>query len=150
MLNQLDDFRLLGGGVSYSSSLPSTTMLFEQAAFQREISHQDIHVPHLTMKVHDLAAGRHLGCVPRQALLPGHQELYRPAVVQALGNALLLAQLGDALLAAEPLQYDPDPLLGRMVLSGRPADVLHNSIGRRPYLGFRCRRLLVLSHLCLS
>ena len=64
--------------------------------------------------------------------------------VPHLGNALPPAQLGDAVLATEPLQHDTDLLLGRVLLPGRPAYVLHNLLGRRrPRLGF-------LSHLRFS
>jgi len=72
---------------------------------------------------------------PRQALLPGLQELLRPAVLQAPGNELSPAQRGDAVLATEPLQNDPGVLLGRIVLPGGPTDVLNDLIGRRPPLG---------------
>jgi hypothetical protein len=111
---------------------------------------QDLHVPYLTGKILGLAAGRGPGCIPREALLPGLQELLRPALIQALGNALPPAQFGDVVLAAEPLQNDQDLLVGRMVLPGRPADVLHDLFGRRPRLGFRCRGPSVLSHLRFS
>jgi hypothetical protein len=50
-------------------------------------------------------------------------------VVQALRNALAPAKLGDAVLAVQPGEDDPDLLLGRMQLPGRPADVLHDLLG---------------------
>jgi hypothetical protein len=71
----------------------------------------------------------------KRTVLPGPQELLRPAVVQALGNALPPAELGDAVLAPKPLQHDPDLLLGRMMLPGGPADVHLDLLGRRPRLG---------------
>lgn len=38
--------------------------------------------------------------------------------------------------AAESLQHDTDLPLGRVVLPGGPANVLHNLLGRHPRLGF--------------
>ena len=131
-------------GTSFLVSPIRDHAFFEQAVFQGEVGHQDLHVPHLTAKILHLAAGCRPSRIPGQALLPRLQELLRPAVIQALGNAFPPAELGDAVLAAEPLQHDTDLLLGRMVLPGGPADVLHNLLGRhRPRLGF-------LSHLRFS
>jgi hypothetical protein len=94
--------------------------LFEQAVFQREVGHQAPHVPHLTMKVLHLTAARDPSRITRQAPLPGFHELRRPVVLEAPGNALPSADLGDAVLATEPLQNDPYLLLGRIVLPGAP------------------------------
>src|SRR5687767_7794584 len=39
--------------------------------------------------------------------------------------------LGDAVLATQPGEHDPDLLLGRMLLPGRPTDLLHHLLGGR-------------------
>ena len=54
------------------------------------------------------------------------QEVLRPAIVQVLRDPLAATQLGNAVLAAQAFQNDPDLLLGRIVLARRPSDVLNN------------------------
>ena len=51
-------------------------------------------------------------------------------VVQALGDAFLAAQLGDAVLAAQTLHHDPNLVFGREVSPRRPADVLYHLLCR--------------------
>src|SRR3546814_11988926 len=66
-------------------------------------------------------------------------ELLRPGVIQALGNAFLAAQLGDAVLAAQAIQHDADLVFGREVPAGCTPDVLHHplrrGLGRRFCIG---------------
>ena len=99
---------------------------FDRAVFQREIANHDLHVPYLPVKILHLSDGRRAGRVPCQALLAGLEELLRPVMIQALGKGFPPAELGDAVLATKPLQHHTNLLLGRMVLPGRPADVLYN------------------------
>ena len=58
-----------------------------------------------------LARGRLAPGVAGEPLLARFQKLFRPAVIQTLGDALAAAQGGDALLAAQARHHDPD-LLG--------------------------------------
>ena len=74
----------------------------------------------------DLVRGGGPGCIASQALLSSLQEVLRPAIVQVLRDPLAATQLGNAVLAAQALQNDPDLLLGRIVLARRPSDVLNN------------------------
>lgn len=64
----------------------------------------------------------------------GLHELLRPSVIQALGNALLAAQLSDAVVAAQAFEHYADLVLGREVPTGLLPDVLHHllcsAIGR--------------------
>src|ERR1019366_10371137 len=85
----------------------------------------------LTPKILDLAAGRSSCGVAGKAAFAGLQKLFRPTVIQALGNAFTPAQLGNGMLAAQTVQHDPDLLLGRILLAGCPADVFYNPLGRR-------------------
>ena len=62
--------------------------------------------------------------------LAGLHELLRPGVIQALGDAFLAAQLGNAVFAAQAIQHDADLVLGRKVPSGLPPDVLHHPLRR--------------------
>src|SRR3546814_13891704 len=71
--------------------------------------------------------------------LAGFHELLRPGVIQALGNAFLAAQLGDAVLAAQAIQHDADLVFGREVPAGCTPAVLHHplrrGLGRRFCIG---------------
>src|SRR3954462_1927955 len=51
------------------------------------------------------------GCIASQALLSSLQEVLRPAIVQVLRDPLAATQLGNAVLAAQTFQNDPDLLL---------------------------------------
>ena len=82
----------------------------------------------LASEVFDLAAGRSAGGVAGKAPLAGLEELFRPAVVEALGNAFTAAELGDRVLAAKAIQDDADLLFGRVTLARRPADALDPSL----------------------
>src|ERR1019366_1919067 len=73
--------------------------------------------------------------------LASFQELFRPVVIQALGNTLAPTQLRDAVLTAKAVQHNTDLLLGRVLLARGSPNVLHDPLGRRLLvLGF-------LSHL---
>ena len=73
------------------------------------------------------------GCprgVAGQPLLAGLEELFRPIVIEALGNALTPAQRGNALLATQAFQHDADLLLRRILFAGGAADVLDDLLCR--------------------
>ena len=55
----------------------------------------------LALEVFDFAGGRRPRRVAGQAPLAGFQELLRPAVVEALGDAFAAAKLGDRDLATQ-------------------------------------------------
>ena len=78
----------------------------------------------------DLIGGSLTGSVTRQALLPGLQEVLRPAVIEVLVDPLTATQLSDTVLAAQALQNDPDLLFGAEPPTSRPPDVLHDLLGR--------------------
>ena len=97
---------------------------FEQPQFQGLLGHDLLQIACLSAQILDLARRRRTCRVARQALLPSLEELLGPAVIQALGNALTAAQLGNAVLALEAIQHDPDLLFGRILFAGRSTDVL--------------------------
>ena len=82
-----------------------------------------------------LAGGRGTGGVAGQPALAGLHELLRPGVIQALGDAFLAAQLGDAVLAAQPIQHDADLVFGREMPPGLPPDVLYHLLEQGPSQG---------------
>ena len=85
--------------------------------------------------------GRGTRRVAGQALLAGLKKVFRPPIVEVLGNPFAAAQFGDALFAAQAFQHDTDLLLGRILLARRPADVADDLLGRI------LRRIGMLSHL---
>ena len=78
---------------------------------------------HYAAPVLDLARGRLAGGIPRKPLLAGFQELLRPAVVEALGDPFPTAQLGDAVLAAQAREHNPDLLFSRILLARLAPDI---------------------------
>ena len=97
---------------------------FEQAQFERLLGNDFFQLLGLALEILDLVAGRRAGSVAGKPSLAGFQELLRPAVVEALGNAFTAAQLRNRVLAAQAVQHDADLLFGRVALARRPADVL--------------------------
>src|SRR5690606_29263498 len=75
-----------------------------------------------------LTGGRSAGRVASQTALARFHELLRPDIVQALRDAFLAAQLGDAVLAAQTFQHDPDLVLSREVPACRTSNVLHHPL----------------------
>lgn len=75
--------------------------------------------------------------VSRQPALSSLQELLRPDIIEALGDALLAADLGDAVLAAEAIQHDPDLVFGGEMPPRRAPDVLRHLLARRRLPGDR-------------
>jgi hypothetical protein len=97
---------------------------FEQPQFQRLLGDDLFQILGLAAEGLDLVAGGGAGGVAGEPPLASFQELLGPAVVEALGDALAAAQLGDAHLAAQAVQHDADLLFGRVALARRPADAL--------------------------
>ena len=95
----------------------------------------------LATQIVDLVRGGSPSRIASQALLSSLQEVLRLAIVQVLRDPLAATQLGNAVLAAQAFQNDPDLLLGRRVLARRPSDVLNNLLS----CFLRCPGLL--SHL---
>ena len=65
------------------------------------------------------------GRIARKTLLAGFEELLRPAVIQALGDPLPPAQLGDALFTSQAFQNNADLLLSGILASCCPADIAY-------------------------
>ena len=96
LLDEADDLELLGAGEPHASSPPSAIMLFlSKPQLERLLGNDFLQLLGLALEVLDLVAGRGAGGVAGESPLAGLQELFRPAVVEALGNAFAAAQLGD-------------------------------------------------------
>src|SRR3954469_465083 len=104
---------------------------FKQPQFERLLSHHRLELLSLTPQILDLATGRRPRRIARQPPLAGLQELLRPSVIEALGYAFTAAQLGNAGLAAQAVENDPDLLFRRMPFAGCTADGLHDPLRRR-------------------
>ncbi len=62
-----------------------------------------------TQRLHLVARGLACG-ITGEAFLTSLQKFLRPAVIQALGDALTAAKRGDALFAAQPFKDNADLL----------------------------------------
>src|SRR6516165_2838630 len=89
----------------------------------------------------DLVGRRRTSGVPGKPAFAGLEELLRPGVIHALGNAFAPAKLGDRGFAAKAIERNADLLFRRMVLPGCPSDVADNAFRRHG------RRIGFLSHL---
>lgn len=123
LLDDADDLELFGSRVSHSRSPPTPVVFFLRIRFSR------VRSATTSLRARD-SARRSLtsvlvlaGGIPGQAFLPGLEKLFRPAVIQALGNALSAAQLCNAVLAAKPGQDDTDFLFGAVNLARCAPDV---------------------------
>ncbi len=123
LLDQADDHQLLGAGEPHASS-PHPDMLFlskrSSSAYSATMSFSSWAWCLRSLTSLLVAAG----CVTGELPLAGFHERLRPAVVEALGNAFAVAQLGYRVLAAQAVQHDADLLFGGVTLARRPADVL--------------------------
>ena len=75
-----------------------------------------LQLPGLALEVFDFAGCGRPSRVAGETPLAGFEELFRPAVVQALGDALPAAEFGNRGLAAQAVEDDADLLLGRILL----------------------------------
>jgi hypothetical protein len=75
---------------------------FEQAVLKRGLGERLLELACLGSQRLDLVRSRLARRIAGEPLLAGLEELLGPAVVEILGDAFLAAQLGDAVLAAQP------------------------------------------------
>jgi len=92
----------------------------EKTERKRLLRYDLLQITSLAPQVLDLIGRCRTRRVARKALLPGLQELLRPAVLQALSDAFTAAQPGNAVLARKAVQHDPDLPFSRILLAGRP------------------------------
>src|SRR5262249_45934062 len=119
-----------GGSIS-CAALPSPNRVFlEQPVLQRQLGHHFLQRAGLPPQLLDLVRRRCPRRVTGQALLASLQKFLRPAVIEVLHNPLAPAQLGDAVLAAQAGQHDPDLFFRRKLLPGGTACLLDNLLGR--------------------
>ena len=79
---------------------------------------------HLLAQAFNLARGRLAPGVASEALLARFKKFLRPFVINALGNALTAAQLGDGFFTTQAIQYNTNLFFRRILLACCPADVL--------------------------
>ena len=96
---------------------------FEQAVLEGGFGQRLLELSRLGAQRLDLVGGRLARRVAGEPLLAGFEKLLGPAVIEVLGNTLLAAQLGDAVLATQAFKDDADILLGRELTPGGAADV---------------------------
>src|SRR5215469_2438883 len=103
---------------------------FEQPQFKRLLGNDFLQVLRLAPELLDFIGRRRTCRVSGEPALTSLEELLRPGVIHALGDALAPAQLGDRCFAAQAVEHDADLLFGRMVLSRRPPNVADKVLGR--------------------
>ena len=109
LLDELDDLQLLCGRISHSpSSRIPRHAFFENTVFQGQIGNHLLERHGLATQIVDLVRGGGPSRIASQALLASLQEVFRPAIVQVLRDPLAATQLGNAVLAAQAFQHDPD------------------------------------------
>src|SRR3954451_8639121 len=126
-------------GISFEVSPIPDHAFFEETVLERQLGHHLLQSPRLPTQILDLIARGLTHRVASQALLAGLQELLRPAVIKVLDDALAPAQLGDTVLAAQPIEHDADLLLRREPPACCSTDLLDDRVGR-----------LLRRHQCLS
>jgi hypothetical protein len=89
------------GASCFVAPIPDHTF-FEQAQFEGLLGDDLLQLQGLALEILDLAARCGPRGVARKPSLARFEELFGPAVIQALGNAFAPAQLGDRVLAARP------------------------------------------------
>ena len=83
---------------------------FEQSVCEGEIGHDLLQRLCFAAEILHLVGGRGARRVAGESPLAGLQELFRPAIVHRRGDAPAPTEFGDALLPAQPFQYDADLL----------------------------------------
>lgn len=130
LLDDADDLVFFGCGISHASSPPSPIILFLSRRSSRACS-ATTSFSSWAWRLRSLTslpvAVRAVS--PDSQALASLQELFRPAVVEALGNALATAEFGNAGFAAQPVEDDADFLLGGILLAGGPANISHEPLG---------------------
>ena len=95
LLDEANDLKLLRCGEPHVWSPPSAIMLFEQPQFERLLGDNFLQVLRLAPELLDFIGRRGPRRVAGAPALAGLQELLRPRVIHALGDAFASAKLGD-------------------------------------------------------
>src|ERR1700716_4603796 len=102
---------------------------FEQAVLQRRLGQRLLELARLCPQSFHLVGGGLTGRAADEPPLARFKELLRPAVIHALRNTFFAAELGDAGLAAQPIQHNTNLIFGRILPPGRPANVPYRLLG---------------------
>src|ERR1700745_1284840 len=128
-------------GISFAVFPIPDHAFFEQSQFEGLFGDNFLEVLRFAPELLDLVGRRRASGVPGKPALAGLEELLRPGIIHALGNAFAPAKLGDRGFAAKPIEHNADLLFRRMVLPSCSSDVADNAFRRHG------RRLGFLSHL---
>jgi hypothetical protein len=96
---------------------------FEQAVLEREIGHDLLQGQGFPAESLDLVRIGRPRRIARQALLSGLQKLLGLAIIHRSRDPLPTAELGDAFLATQALENNPDLFLGREVSTGGATNI---------------------------
>lgn len=116
------------------------TCFFEQPVLQGQVGYHLLQCRRPLLQILNLDTGGLAGRIPGKRLLPSFEELFRTTVIKAPGDPFAVAQLHNAVFAAQSLKYNTDLLLSRMLTPGLPADVFDDLLSHRVLLsGFHSR-----------
>src|SRR5271157_1016140 len=117
-------------GISFLVSPIPDRAFFEQSVFQGQLGNDLLQRRSLAAQLLHFVRG----CSPRriagQALLASLEEVLRPAIIEVLNDPFAAAELRDAVLATQALQYDADLLFGGKLPPRRTADGLYDLLCR--------------------
>src|SRR3974390_3372420 len=114
---------------------------FGQPQFECLLGDNLLQARRLAPELLDLIGRRGPRRVAGEPALAGLQELLRPRVIHALGDAFAPAEFGDRSFAAQAVKHDADLLFDRVMLAGCAPNVADKGLRRSR------RRAGFLSHL---
>jgi hypothetical protein len=98
-------------GISFEAVPTAGHAFFQEPDLQGLLGDNLLQGSGLTPQLFDLPGRCLAGRIAGEALLARLQELLRPTVIEALGDALATSQLGNAVLTAQAIQDNADLLL---------------------------------------
>src|SRR5437660_19702 len=107
VLDELDDRQLFASRIPHAASAPSAVKLFLSRRFSRVSSATTSFRADASRRrslTSSEVAARAVS--PASRFLAGFEKILRPAIIQVLDDPLTTAELCDALLAAQALQFD--------------------------------------------
>jgi len=103
---------------------------FEKAQFERLLNDNFLQIFCLAAQCIGLIGDRRARRIASKTALACSHEVIGPFEIGALRYPLAAAELGNAVLAAQAIQHDPDLLFAGILLAGRPLDIFGDLLAR--------------------
>jgi hypothetical protein len=98
--------------------------------FERQLRYQVLELVGFGPQLCHFPTGGLAQGVVQQSLLASFQKFFAPAVVKIRSDPFAPAQLADPTFPAQPLQHDPDLVIGRVLLARHPPNSADGRFGR--------------------